>query len=65
MHIFAGILIFKGLAARRLCKSFGVKGLSALNFRAWCVYDLFVYSDQAMRRSLKYVLAKYVRFRRF
>jgi hypothetical protein len=23
-----GILIFKGLTARRLCKSFGVKGLS-------------------------------------
>jgi hypothetical protein len=26
-HIFTGILIFKGLAARRLYKSFGVKGL--------------------------------------
>jgi hypothetical protein len=26
-HIFTGILIFKGLTARRLYKSFGVKGL--------------------------------------
>jgi hypothetical protein len=26
-HIFTGILIFKGLIARRLYKSFGVKGL--------------------------------------
>jgi hypothetical protein len=26
-HILLGILIFKGLAARRLYKSFGVKGL--------------------------------------
>jgi hypothetical protein len=26
-HSFTGILIFKGLTARRLCKSFGVKGL--------------------------------------
>jgi hypothetical protein len=26
-HILLGILIFKGLIARRLCKSFGVKGL--------------------------------------
>jgi hypothetical protein len=28
MHIFTGILIFKGLTARRLYKSFGVKGLT-------------------------------------
>jgi hypothetical protein len=27
IHIFTGILIFKGLTARRLYKSFGVKGL--------------------------------------
>jgi hypothetical protein len=27
MHIFTGILIFIGLTARRLYKSFGVKGL--------------------------------------
>jgi hypothetical protein len=26
-HIFTGILIFKGLTARRLYKSFGIKGL--------------------------------------
>jgi hypothetical protein len=26
-HIFAGILIFKGLTAQRFYKSFGVKGL--------------------------------------
>jgi hypothetical protein len=26
-HIFTGILIFKGLTARRFYKSFGVKGL--------------------------------------
>jgi hypothetical protein len=26
-HIFTGILVFKGLTARRLYKSFGVKGL--------------------------------------
>jgi hypothetical protein len=26
-HIFTGVLIFKGLTARRLYKSFGVKGL--------------------------------------
>jgi hypothetical protein len=28
MHILVGILIFKGLTARRLYKSFGVKGLT-------------------------------------
>jgi hypothetical protein len=28
MHILLGILIFKGLTARRLYKSFGVKGLT-------------------------------------
>jgi hypothetical protein len=28
-HFFTGILIFKGFTARRLCKSFGVKGLIA------------------------------------
>jgi hypothetical protein len=28
-HIFTGILIFKGLTARRLYKSFGVKGLNS------------------------------------
>jgi hypothetical protein len=27
-HIFTGILIFKGLTARRLFKSFGIRGLS-------------------------------------
>jgi hypothetical protein len=26
-HIFTGVLIFKGLTARRLYKTFGVKGL--------------------------------------
>jgi hypothetical protein len=28
MHIFTGVLIFKGLTAQRLYKSFGVKGLT-------------------------------------
>jgi hypothetical protein len=39
-HIFTGILIFKGLTARCLCKSFGVKGLTekyiyCFWFRCW------------------------------
>jgi hypothetical protein len=29
-HIFTGILIFKGLTARRLYTSFGVKGLKLI-----------------------------------
>jgi hypothetical protein len=33
-HVFTGILIFKGLTARRLCKSFGVKGLNRANLNA-------------------------------
>jgi hypothetical protein len=32
-HILLGILIFKGLTARRLYKSFGVKGLIDNNLR--------------------------------
>jgi hypothetical protein len=32
-HILLGILIFKGLTARRLYKSFGVKGLSTELYR--------------------------------
>jgi hypothetical protein len=31
-HIFTGILIFKGLTARRLYKSFGVKGLKFFSY---------------------------------
>jgi hypothetical protein len=31
MHILLGILIFKWLTARRLYKSFGIKGLKALS----------------------------------
>jgi hypothetical protein len=30
MHIFTGDFIFKGLTARRLYKSFGVKGLNPI-----------------------------------
>jgi hypothetical protein len=30
-HIFTGILIFKGLTARRLYKSFDIKGLSVVD----------------------------------
>jgi hypothetical protein len=30
-HILLGILIFKGLTARRLYKSFGAKGLDNMN----------------------------------
>jgi hypothetical protein len=32
-HIFVEILIFKGLTARRLYKSFGVKGLNSIRRR--------------------------------
>jgi hypothetical protein len=31
-HIFTGILIFKGLTARRLYKSFGFKGLTGTSW---------------------------------
>jgi hypothetical protein len=31
-RFFTGILIFKGLTARRLYKSFGVKGLNTFSF---------------------------------
>jgi hypothetical protein len=31
MHILLGILIFKGLTVRRLCKSFGLKRLMKVN----------------------------------
>jgi hypothetical protein len=36
-HILRGILIFKGLTVRRLCKSFGVEGLTCL--RLLCRYS--------------------------
>jgi hypothetical protein len=35
MHIFSGILIFKGLTARRLYKSFGLKGLITCTAGSW------------------------------
>jgi hypothetical protein len=35
-HILLGILIFKGITARRLYKSFGVKGL---NYQNSCILD--------------------------
>jgi hypothetical protein len=40
-HILLGILIFKGLTARRLYKSFGVKGL--IHVRVPCVFCYFVF----------------------
>jgi hypothetical protein len=36
-HIFTGILIFKGLTAQRLYKSFGVKGLMLALDPDWTV----------------------------
>jgi hypothetical protein len=50
-HIFLGILIFKWLTARRLCKSFGVKGLKRLQVVdlilrfsiALTKYDIYIY----------------------
>jgi hypothetical protein len=37
------ILIFKGLTARRLYKSFGVKGLNNRTFCPRCIYAFCVY----------------------
>jgi hypothetical protein len=39
-HILLGILIFKGLTGRRLCKSFGVKGL--INMEVWQEEESYV-----------------------
>jgi hypothetical protein len=36
-HIFSGILIFKGLTARRLYKLLGVKGLKMMSKEAFVV----------------------------
>jgi hypothetical protein len=46
-----GILIFKGLTARRLYKPFGVKGLINLNFKGFQAHSTRAQSDitDAMR----------------
>jgi hypothetical protein len=42
-HIFLlGVLIFKGLTARRLYKSFGVKGLNSFSPAGWILVKFFV-----------------------
>jgi hypothetical protein len=43
-----GILIFKGLIARRLCKSFGVKGLRKERVKC-CIWSIAF--DTSERRS--------------
>jgi hypothetical protein len=40
-HILLEILIFKGLTARRLYKSFGVKGLKELHWATHLAIDTF------------------------
>jgi hypothetical protein len=42
-RIFTGILIFKGLTARRLCKSFGVKRLITFYIKRLCWSVKFIY----------------------
>jgi hypothetical protein len=41
-HIFTGDLIFKGLTARRLYKSLGVKGLRDKSFRIQVSWDVIL-----------------------
>jgi hypothetical protein len=48
-----GILIFKRLTARRLYKSFGVKGLSLISFTA--VEQLAVFLDFKILGQLMYI----------
>jgi hypothetical protein len=42
---FTGILIFKGLTARRLYKSFGVKGLKDVNPTTTIALSVFKYKE--------------------
>jgi hypothetical protein len=44
-HILLGILIFKGLTARRLYKSFGVKGLKDVNPTTTIALSVFKYKE--------------------
>jgi hypothetical protein len=57
MHILLGILIFKSLTARRLYKSFGVKGLIACT----CFQHLFADHQKALYiQQLVYFVLKLV-----
>jgi hypothetical protein len=60
-HIFTGILIFKGLTARRLYKSFGIKGLMA----SWStritnpwIYSLLGPTAAELHRRTSYTIVK-------
>jgi hypothetical protein len=52
-HILLGILIFKGLTARRLCKSFGVKGLTCIPLNFGCSHNSPPYVTRLHTAALK------------